>query len=120
MDGASPALASALLQWINQSFTLPRPANSLRDLEDGQLIWHVLRDIDSNYFAGSLPEKIERSGADNWIPRWQNLKHIDKMATTYLRDVCGELPNLSRNMNPDLKSVAISGSPEQTLKVCNF
>lgn len=116
MDATSSALASALFQWVN-TFNLPTRIESWRDLEDGQVIWLVLHDIDPQYFQGSLPENDRNKSTDNWIPRWQNLKHIDRMVTTYIRDECQQLPNLSRNMNPDLKAIAIDGSPEQSLKV---
>ncbi|KAF2092928.1 hypothetical protein NA57DRAFT_23428, partial [Rhizodiscina lignyota] len=115
MDSTSSALASALFQWIN-TFALPSRVESWRDLEDGQILWLVLQNIDPGYFQGSLPG-TDRKSTDNWIPRWQNLKHIDRMATTYIRDECGQLQYLSRNMNPDLKAIAIDGSPEQSLKL---
>src|SRR4051812_4115990 len=45
------------------------------------------------------------------------VKHIDKLVSTYIRDVCDRLPVLSKNMNTDLKAIAIDASPEQTMKV---
>ncbi|TID20268.1 hypothetical protein E2P81_ATG07569 [Venturia nashicola] len=115
MDNTSPELASALLQWLN-SFELPTPVRSWRDLEDGSILWRILGDIDSDYFDGTLPE-TDKKEKDNWIPRWQNLKHIDRLVTTYIREECDKLPHLSRSLNPDLKAIAIDGSPQNTIKL---
>lgn len=116
MEASNPGLSSALRLWLN-TFDLPRKVGSWQDLEDGQTLWHVLGDIDPDYFNGPLPEQTTGKSGDNWIARWQNLKHIDRKVTTYIRDECGQLPNLTRNMNPDLKAIATDGAAEQTAKV---
>ncbi|KAF2423181.1 hypothetical protein EJ08DRAFT_640365 [Tothia fuscella] len=115
MDTTSPELASALLQWVN-SFDIPTAINSWRDLEDGAVLWKILVDVDPGYFQGSLPE-ADRKQKDNWIPRWQNLKHIDRLVTTYIREECDKLPHLSKSLNPDLKAIAIDGSPKNIIKL---
>ncbi|QDS76980.1 hypothetical protein FKW77_005688 [Venturia effusa] len=115
MDSTSPELALALLQWLN-SFELPTPVRSWKDLEDGSVLWMILKDIDADYFDGTLPE-ADRKEKDDWIPRWQNLKHIDRLVTTYIREECGKLPHLSKSLNPDLKAIAIDGSPQHTIKL---
>jgi len=53
------------------TFELPETALSLRDLEDGQILWKVLGEIDPEYFSGDLPES-DRTSTENWLPRWQN------------------------------------------------
>ncbi|KAF2398176.1 hypothetical protein EJ06DRAFT_532550, partial [Trichodelitschia bisporula] len=115
METTSSELASALLQWVN-SFDLPSAITSWRDLEDGTVLWRILGDIDPDYFVGPLPE-LDRKQKENWIPRWQNLKHIDRMVTTYIRDECDKLPALSKKLNPDLKAIAIDGSPQNVIKL---
>ncbi|KAF1990692.1 hypothetical protein K402DRAFT_417459 [Aulographum hederae CBS 113979] len=115
MESTTPAVASALLQWVNSFELSPKPS-SWKDLEDGQLLWSILHDVDPDYFDGSLPE-LERRPSDGWIPRWQNLKHVDRMVTTYIRDTCGQLPVLTRKMNPDMKAIAEGGSLENTTKL---
>jgi protein HOOK3 len=45
------------------------------------------------------------------------VKHIDRMVTTYIREECDKLPHLSKSLNPDLKAIAIDGSPQNIIKV---
>lgn len=115
MDDFKPELLKALLDWVN-TFDLPHKIGQWNQLEDGQILWKILADIDSNYFSGPLPEN-DRKNTENWIPRWQNLKYIDRAVTTYIRDECGKLPVLSKRMTPDLKVVAQDGSPMLTAKL---
>lgn len=81
-------------------------------LEDGQILWQILADIDADYFNESLPnfEENHRRQSDNWIPRWQNLKHIERTVSTYIREECEQLPVLTKRMIPDLKTGARDGS----------
>ncbi|KAJ9641784.1 hypothetical protein H2199_004997 [Coniosporium tulheliwenetii] len=116
MDPVSPELASALLQWVNSFDEVHKPVGSWKELEDGQILWKILVDLDPAYFQGELPEP-DRKSADNWIPRWQNLKRIDRMVRTYIREECDRLPNLSKTMSPNLKAIAIEGSKNETIKV---
>ena len=104
-----------------------------------KLAWrpnYGIGDIDAEYFHGELPE-VDKNSKENWIPRWQNrepgpvapnhgsmlmtrqVKYIDKMVTTYIRDECDQLHFLSKNLNPDLKAIAIDGSSPQIIKVCS-
>ncbi|OCK80187.1 hypothetical protein K432DRAFT_382466 [Lepidopterella palustris CBS 459.81] len=115
MDDFKPELSKALLDWVN-TFDLPRRISSWNQLEDGQILWQILADADPEYFDGPLPE-TDRKTTENWISRWQNLKHIDRAVTTYIRDECGKLPVLSKKMTPDLKVVAQDGSPMLTAKL---
>jgi protein HOOK3 len=39
------------------------------------------------------------------------------MVTTYIREECDKLPHLSKSLNPDLKAIAIDGSPQNIIKV---
>lgn len=83
----------------------------------------MLADIDADYFNESLPNFDEThrraSGfaSDNWIPRWQNLKHIERAVSTYIREECGQLPVLTKRMIPDLKTGARDGSTMLTAKL---
>ncbi|KAF1810307.1 hypothetical protein P152DRAFT_475863 [Eremomyces bilateralis CBS 781.70] len=108
-------LGQSLLQWI-KTFETPEPVRSYDDLQTGHLIWHVLRDVDPNYFRGDLPE-TDLTARDNWIARWQNLKHVDRAVTTYIREECKQLQTLSHKMTPDLKAIAAEASPGETIKL---
>ena len=96
------------------TFDLPYRITSLSQLEDGQILWQILADIDSDYFNESLPNFEEthrrQSKTDNWIPRWQNLKHIERATSMYIREECEQLPVLTKRMIPDLKTGARDGS----------
>ncbi|KAF3050871.1 hypothetical protein E8E11_010333 [Didymella keratinophila] len=119
MDDFKPELLRALLDWVN-TFDLPGRVNTWNQLEDGQLLWQILNDIDSEYFSESLPifeESNDRRQSNNWIPRWQNLKHIERAVSTYIREECEQLPVLTKRMIPDLKSGAREGSTMLTAKL---
>jgi protein HOOK3 len=79
----------------------------------------MLADIDADYFNESLPnfDESHRRTSDNWIPRWQNLKHIERAVSTYIREECGQLPVLTKRMIPDLKTGARDGSMMLTAKL---
>lgn len=80
-------------------------------LEDGKILWQILADVDVEYFNESLPNFDESNRrTSDWIPRWQNLKHIERAVSTYIREECGQLPVLTKRMVPDLKTGARDGS----------
>jgi len=72
--------------------------------------------VDSDHFHDTLPEPEKKTG-DNWIPRWQNWKYIEKEVLQYIREECGRLPSLGRKMDADLKAIATSGSSQDILKI---
>ncbi|KAB8339263.1 hypothetical protein FH972_022196 [Carpinus fangiana] len=115
MDPDPPELTTALFRWAN-TFDLGKTVESWRDLQDGHVLWKILQDVEPDYFSGELPES-SASAQENWIPRWQNLKHIDRLVMMYIRDECGKLLELSKRMNPDLKAVAIDASSEDLIQV---
>ncbi|KAF2129133.1 hypothetical protein P153DRAFT_367405 [Dothidotthia symphoricarpi CBS 119687] len=118
MDDFKPELLKALLDWVN-TFELPGRVTAWNQLEDGQILWQILADIDADYFNESLPnfEESHRRASDNWIPRWQNLKHIERAVSTYIREECGQLSVLTKRMIPDLKTGARDGSMMLTAKL---
>ncbi|KAF2711002.1 hypothetical protein K504DRAFT_500940 [Pleomassaria siparia CBS 279.74] len=118
MDDFKPELLKALLDWVN-TFQLPGHVSAYNQLEDGQLLWQILADIDSDYFSESLPnfDETPRRTSDNWIERWQNLKHIERSVSTYIREECEQLPVLTKRMIPDLKTGARDGSMMLTAKL---
>lgn len=121
MDGRPsdpPELTKALLSWV-QAFDFSTSVTSFRDLQDGGVVWKILQEVDPEYFAGELPEP-EASKDENWIPRWQNLKHIDKYVTAFIRDEMGKLPELSKQLSTDLKAIAIDASSEDSLQLLKF
>lgn len=85
MDDFKPELLRALLEWVSPSFPTPTPLltpqintfelpskiTQWSQLEDGQVLWQILQDVDTDYFYGELPER-DRKSTDSWIPRWQN------------------------------------------------
>ncbi|KAF2443778.1 hypothetical protein P171DRAFT_362724 [Karstenula rhodostoma CBS 690.94] len=121
MDDFKPELLKALLDWVN-TFDLVGRVSAWNQLEDGQILWQILADIDPDYFNESLPNLDEgtdrrRSIADNWIPKWQNLKHIERQVSIYIREECNQLPVLTKRMIPDLKTGARDGSLQLTAKL---
>lgn len=104
------------------TFDLPGRVTAWNQLEDGQILWQILSNIDPDYFNESLPNLDEgtdrrRSIADNWIPKWQNLKHIERQVSIYIREECNQLPVLTKRMIPDLKTGARDGSLQLTAKL---
>ncbi|MCJ1368402.1 hypothetical protein MMC16_007544 [Acarospora aff. strigata] len=113
---ATAAQGAALQEWIT-SFPVADKVGSLTDLNDGQVLWKVLRDIDSDYFAGDLPEEGP-SLSDHWLPRWQNMKHISKTLLNYILDECEQsLPPTIQTQ--DLKAIATDASASEITKVSN-
>lgn len=96
------------------TFDLAFKITAWNQLEDGQILWQILSDIDGEYFNESLPNFEEsnrrHSVTDNWISKWQNLKHIERKVSMYIREECEQLPVLSKRMIPDLKTGARDGS----------
>lgn len=70
MDATSPELEHALLECAN-SFGLSKPVKSWKDLQDGHLLWEMLKVLDPQHFTGDLPEDSAKTG-ESWISRWQN------------------------------------------------
>lgn len=101
------------------TFDLPGRITTWNQLEDGQILWQILSDIDHDYFNESLPnfDESHRRTSDNWILRWQNLKHIERAVSTYIREECQQLPALTKRMIPDLKTGARDGSMMLTAKL---
>ena len=99
---------------------MPR-VTTWNQLEDGQVLWQILADIDADYFNESLPnfdDSNRRSSiTENWIEKWQNLKHIERSVSTYIREQCDQLPVLTKRMIPDLKTGARDGSMMLTAKL---
>jgi protein HOOK3 len=106
-NGGLDLLGDSLLQWV-RSFEGVGEVQQWRDLSDGRALWTILQDIDSEYFAGALPEP-NLSPSDDWTRRWQNLKHVDKQVTLYYRDICNGQEQLGTN-GPDLKAIAADSS----------
>lgn len=104
MAGNSPdALGESLLQWV-RSFDVEGEASDWRELSNSKALWHILQDVDSEYFSGQLPEP-NLSPSDDWTRRWQNLKHVAKQVSLYYRDECNGQEPLGEN-GPDLKAIA--------------
>lgn len=104
MAGNSPdALGESLLQWV-RSFDVDGEASDWQDLSNGRALWHILQDVDEEYFGGQLPEP-DLTTSDDWTRRWQNLKHVAKQVSLYYRDICNGQEPLGEN-GPDLKAIA--------------
>lgn len=103
--------SNTLLEWINNSFSLGTSIRSFSDLNDGCILWEILQDIDTQHFLGVLPEN---SPSDQWVSRWQNLKHIQKHLLAYLRtQYDGEVPaGLSTHL--DLQAIAEKAAAKET------
>ncbi|EAT90866.2 hypothetical protein SNOG_01217 [Parastagonospora nodorum SN15] len=111
MDDFKPELLKALLDWVRVEISFASLDFAWNQLEDGQILWQILANIDDEYFSESLPnfDESDRRKSD-WIPRWQNLKHIERAVSAYIREECGQLPVLTKRMVPDLKTGARDGS----------
>ncbi|KAH0157303.1 hypothetical protein KCU82_g9971, partial [Aureobasidium melanogenum] len=112
-DEAPPELAAALLKWV-QAFQTSKKVEGWEEIQDGQVLWDILRDIDPDYFQDDLPEPPAKT-QDHWIPRWQNLKHVNRLVTSYLRDSSGSIENPAGSHDPDLKAIATDASPRDTV-----
>ncbi|KEQ98911.1 hypothetical protein AUEXF2481DRAFT_383868 [Aureobasidium subglaciale EXF-2481] len=112
-DSIPPELAAALLKWI-QAFHTTRKVEGWEDLQDGQVLWDILQDIDPGYFQDDLPESLAKT-QDHWIPRWQNLKHVNRLVTSYIRDSSGSIENPTGSHDPDLKAIAMDASAKDTI-----
>ena len=118
MDGAPadpPELSKALINWASM-FEFAASVTKFRDLQDGEVLWRILKEVDSEYFIGELPEP-NAGKDDNWIPRWQNLKHIDKFVISFIRDEMGELTEYTKRLSIDFKAIAIDASAEDSLQL---
>ncbi|KAI4189990.1 MAG: hypothetical protein L6R41_001098 [Letrouitia leprolyta] len=73
----------AFLEWIN-TFNLTEDVKSLNELNDGHILWDILRDIDPAYFTSSLPES--RANTTKWIPRYENLKFLHGTLVSYISE----------------------------------
>ncbi|MCJ1314473.1 hypothetical protein MMC25_008155 [Agyrium rufum] len=106
----------ALLEWI-RSFGIPSAGEYLVDLRDGRVIWEILRELDSGYFTTSLPEVTSQS--EKWLSRWQNLKYIMRVLTSYLTEECGQtIPKGHGSV--DTKRIAAEGNQEQIVKLAKL
>lgn len=109
------SLSACLLQWV-KSFDSAGQAGKLADLNDGLILWNILRQIDPDYFTGDLPEPDVTSSTD-WTRKWQNLKHVEKQVAVYYRDVCNEQEQANAGSVPDLKAVAAEQSERDLQKL---
>ncbi|KPI35761.1 uncharacterized protein AB675_1277 [Cyphellophora attinorum] len=102
--------AAGLIAWLN-SLDVAGDVQTISDLNDGDVIWKVLQRIDALSFPGRLPEE---ANTDQWIPRWNNLKHINDALTMFLAEDCGQRLPLSSGA-PDLKAIAQHASLHDTV-----
>lgn len=73
----------AFLEWIN-TFNLTEDVKHLNELNDGHILWDILRDIDPTYFTSSLPES--RANTAKWIPRYENLRFLHGTLVSYISE----------------------------------
>lgn len=109
-------VTTVLLEWIN-SFSLGKTLRAIDELTDGIILWEILQDIDAQHFLVELPE---RNPSDLWLAKWQNLKHIHKHLTTYIRyrnkDQGNQLPP-GLDPLPNLEAIAEKNSAKETNKL---
>ena len=108
-------LSACLLQWV-KSFDSAGQAHSLAALNDGLILWNILRQVDPAYFTGDLPEPGATASTD-WTRKWQNLKHVEKQVALYYRDVCNEQEQVDAGSAPDLKAIAAEQSERDLQKL---
>lgn len=109
MDADSPrTLGESLLQWV-RSFDGVDRFVPWAELSDGHALWRILQDVDEEYFKGGLPEPAA-TPADDWVRRWQNLKHIERQVAVYYRDMCNGQEPVAAATRPDLQAIAAESS----------
>ncbi|CAL5872301.1 uncharacterized protein PFLUO_LOCUS6562 [Penicillium psychrofluorescens] len=106
-------VTKVLLEWIN-SFSLGRTLRATDELTDGIILWEILQDIDPQYFLDEIPE---RTPADHWVAKWQNLKHIHKLLLSYIRHQNDDTLPSGLDPSPDLEAVAEKAAPKETNKL---
>ncbi|KAJ5414430.1 Microtubule binding protein HOOK3 [Penicillium cosmopolitanum] len=107
------AVTQALLEWIN-SFSLGKTLRETEDLTDGVILWEILQDIDPQYFLDEIPE---REPGDHWVAKWQNLKHIYKLLSNYIRHQNNDTIPPGLDPSPDLEAIAEKASAKETNKL---
>ena len=116
MEGSqSDVLGASLLQWV-QSFEELGKVEGWLELSDGKRLWMILREVDSQYFSGELPEPEVPSSGD-WTRKWQNLKHLERQVSTYYRDVCSGQDSIAAGHDPALKTIAAEASVPELEKL---
>ena len=112
------ALADLTAAQIND-FPLPKKVSSTTELGDGLILWDILRTIDPAYFGHRKLPSPDIKDAEYWLPKWQNLKQLNKDLSTYVRDECTQQLSLSEAAMPDLKAIAVvkEGSTVETVKL---
>lgn len=113
MEGTE--LESCLLQWV-RSFEEIGDVQSLESLDDGLVLWKILREIDADYFAGDLPEPQVNKASD-WTRKWQNLKHLERQVSMYYRDIASGQEQITVDSLPDVKAIAAEASTAETEKL---
>ena len=101
--------AAGLIAWLN-SLDVAGDVQTASDLNDGEVIWKALQRVDALSFPGRLPEA---ANSERWIPRWNNLKHINDALTMFLAEDCGQRLPLASGA-PDLKAIAQHASLHDT------
>ncbi|OKL58848.1 hypothetical protein UA08_05839 [Talaromyces atroroseus] len=98
-----------------RSFSLGKIIRDTDELNDGIILWEILQDIDPQYFLDELPE---RNPSDHWVTKWQNLKHLHKLLTGYIRKQydTDEIPP-GLDPSPDLKAISEAKSLKETNKL---
>ncbi|KAJ5090388.1 hypothetical protein N7532_009072 [Penicillium argentinense] len=107
------AVTQALLEWIN-SFSLGKTLRATEDLTDGIILWEILQDIDPQYFLDEIPE---RNPGEHWVAKWQNLKHIYKLLSSYIRHQNNDTIPPGLDPSPDLEAIAEKASAKETNKL---
>ncbi|ETN44241.1 uncharacterized protein HMPREF1541_10792 [Cyphellophora europaea CBS 101466] len=102
--------AAGLIAWLN-NLDVADDVQTASDLNDGTVIWKALQRIDALSFPGKLPEA---PNAEQWIPRWNNLKRINDALNMFLAEDCGQRLPLPSGA-PDLKAIAQNASLHDTV-----
>ncbi|KAJ5595860.1 Microtubule binding protein HOOK3 [Penicillium hetheringtonii] len=99
---------------MDQQLFLGKTLRATEDLTDGVIIWEILQDIDPQYFLDEIPE---REPGDHWVSKWQNLKHIYKLLTNYIRHQNNDTIPPGLDPSPDLEAIAEKASTKETNKL---
>ncbi|KAJ3103928.1 hypothetical protein HDU97_009740 [Phlyctochytrium planicorne] len=105
------AFEIGIVKWINTFPSLSRKCGSLEDCSDGGIFYEILTDIDPQWF------KFGRSidTGDNWVLKFNNLKKLYKLLTSFYEEVLGQ--NTSFLDVPNLTAIAKDASKPELFKL---
>ncbi|KAJ3195407.1 hypothetical protein HK101_000313 [Irineochytrium annulatum] len=111
---ATPALAPAVVNWVNTFGSLSRHCDVIQDCADGGIFYEILSEIDGQWFK--LVRSIDTG--DNWVLKFNNLKKLYKLLTGFYEEVLGQ--NTAALDVPNLTAIARDSDVAEILKLAQL